>query len=122
MWYQRGGPGDSGSVSVAGHAGTCRQGRRELKRLTIWLRVIKMGDGQHQCDEAAGINVITGYGGYSDGAGAWRGGVRRRKSTAEDASESARHATRVPHCRRDLGLSSLKFSIFGGQRKGDFEK
>ena len=43
------------------------------------------------------------------------------KSTAEVASESARHATRVPHCRRDLGLSSLKISIFGGQRKGEFE-
>ena len=47
--------------------------------------------------------------------------VSQEENTAEVASESVRHATRVPHCGRDLGLSSLKISIFGGQRKGEFE-
>ena len=42
-------------------------------------------------------------------------------TTAGIASDSARDATEPSHCVRDVGLSSLKFSIFGGQRKGEFE-
>ena len=47
--------------------------------------------------------------------------VSQEEQTAGIASDSARDATRAPHCVRDLGLSSLKISIFGGQRKGEFE-
>jgi len=44
--------------------------------------------------------------------------VSQEEQTAGIASDSARDATRAPHCVRDLGLSSLKISIFGEQRTG----